>query len=269
MFPQLIRIGYFAFPTYGALVSTGFLVGLLLVSRLSRRAGLDPDRVSSLAVYVAIAAILGAKIFYVLGDFSYYRQNPAQLFSLGTLRAGGVFYGGLLPALATAVWYLRRSHLPALRTADIFAPGIALGHAIGRVGCFAAGCCWGKPTHVPWAVTFTNPVAQDIVGVPLGIPLHPTQLYESAAELVIFTVLWWRFGRPHRDGSIIGLYLILYSIFRFGVEFLRDPAGRQFPFGSPLSLAQWIALGLIATGLWLVLRQRRAPMPAEPSKVRP
>ena len=263
MFPQLIRIGSFALPTYGALVASGFLIALLLAARLGERAGLDPDRVSSLGVYVAIAAIVGAKAFYVLGDFSYYSHNPSQLFSLGTLRAGGVFYGGLLPALAVAIWYLRRSGLPALRTADTFAPALALGHAIGRVGCFAAGCCWGRPARLPWAVTFTNPVAREIVGVPLGIPLHPTQLYEAAAELVIFFILWVRFRRPHRDGSVIGLYLLLYSAFRFAVEFWRDPTDRQFPFGGPLTIAQWTALGLVAAGAWLLVRRRRAPLPAQ------
>lgn len=257
MFPQLFRINSFALHSYGLLVAIAFLVGLLLASRLAARARLNADQVASLGIYVAIAAIVGAKVFLILGDLPYYAQNPREIFSMATLQAGGVFFGGLLAALVTAAWRLRRSGLPALRTADTFAPAIALGHAIGRLGCFLAGCCWGKTTHLPWAVTFTDPVARELVGVPLGVPLHPAQLYESAAELVIFAVLWARFSRPHRDGAILGLYLVLYSAFRFGIEFLRDPAGRPFPFGGPLSLTQWLALAMVAAGAYLAARRRR------------
>jgi phosphatidylglycerol:prolipoprotein diacylglycerol transferase len=256
VFPQILHIGGFTLHSYGFLVAIGFLVGLLLVSRLARQAELEPERISSLGIYVAVAGILGAKIFLVLGDFSYYRQNPRQVLSLSTLQAGGVFYGGLLFALLTAAWFLRRWNLPAWRTADAFAPPIALGHAIGRLGCFLAGCCWGKPSKLPWAATFTDPAARQMVGVPLGVALHPTQLYEAVAELLIFAILWLRFRRPHGDGSIIGLYLALYSLARFAIEFLRDPVDRAFPFGLPISGTQWLALALAAAGLYVVRRRR-------------
>jgi len=255
VFPQLFQIGSFTLHTYGVLVAAAFLAGLLLASRLARQTGLDPDRVSSLGIYVALAAIVGAKIFLLLTDYSYYSRNPAQIFSLATFQAGGVFYGGLVAALATAAWLLRRWGLPALRTSDSFAPPLALGHAIGRLGCFSAGCCWGKAASLPWAVTFTNPAARDTVGVPLGTALHPTQLYEAGAELIVFALLWRQFRRPHRDGAILGLYLVLYSVFRFAVEFLRDPAGRQFPFGGPLSTTQWTAVALVVAGAWLLARR--------------
>jgi len=255
MHPEILRIGSFTLHSYGVLVALAFLSGLLVSSRLARRAGLDPDRVSNLGIYAAVAAIVGAKLFLIGADSSYYRQNPGQIFSLATLQAGGVFFGGLLAALATGTWYLRRHRLPALATLDVFAPGLALGHAIGRLGCFLAGCCWGKPAGVAWAVTFTKPVARELVGVPLGIPLHPAQLYEAAAEAVIFGLLWRRFQTPHRAGSILGLYLVLYPVFRFGIEFLRDSAGQAMLLGGPLSVTQWIALGLAGAGIYLVVRR--------------
>src|SRR5262249_41382661 len=151
----------------------------------------------------------------------------------------------------------RRHKLPPLGTADVFAPGIALGHSIGRLGCFSAGCCWGVSTHLPWAVTFRNPEASRLVGVPLGIPLHPTQLYESLAELLIFVVLYRRIRKPHAPGAIISLYLMLYSTARFVVEFVRYHEQAN-PFGGPLDTSQWISLGLLLLGAayWLRLRRR-------------
>ncbi len=257
MFPIVFRIGGFFLPGYGLLVSLAFLVALWMAGRLSRRAGLDTDTVLNLGVYTAIAAMLGAKLFMLLLDFDYYSRNLGEIFSLSTLLAGGVFYGGLIAALLTAFLYLRRSRLPGLATADVFAPAIALGHAIGRLGCFAAGCCWGAPSKLPWAVTFTNPEANRLVGVPLGIPLHPTQLYEAFAEAVIFVILYRRFARPHRPGAIIGLYLVLYPSVRFLVEFVRFHDNLNPHFG-PLVAEQWVALGLLALGVCLM---RRGPKP--------
>jgi phosphatidylglycerol:prolipoprotein diacylglycerol transferase len=142
---------------------------------------------------------------------------------------------------------LRKTRLSALVVADAFAPAIALGHAIGRIGCFAAGCCWGTECHLPWAVTFTSMAASQLVGVPLGLPLHPTQLYESAAEFAIFGILYWRFGRPHGRGDIISLYLMLYGAARFLVEFFRYHEQGNL-WGTPLDASQWISLVLFAVG---------------------
>jgi phosphatidylglycerol:prolipoprotein diacylglycerol transferase len=158
-----------------------------------------------------------------------------------------VFYGGLIGALAVAWWYMHKTKLPPRETADAFAPGIALGHGIGRLGCFSAGCCWGVPTHVPWAVTFTNPVANSLVGVPLGVPLHPTQLYEALAEFAIFGVLYARARKAHAPGDIISLYILLYGAARFVVEFFRFHEQGNL-WGGPLDTSQWISLGLMAAG---------------------
>ena len=258
MLPRLFHIGSFSQSTYGVLVALAFLTALWLISKLARRAGLNPDVCVNLGILCGLSAIVGAKILMFLVDIPYYARNPGDIFSLASLQAGGVFYGGLIAALIAAIIYIRRHHLPPLATADVFAPGIALGHGIGRIGCFAAGCCWGQPTHLPWGVTFTNPLAAQNVGVPLGIPLQPTQLYESAAEFAIFGILYWRIGRPHAPGSIISLYLILYSSARFLVEFVRDHPGEPNPFGGPLNTEQWISLLLLALGAaYFVMRRRR------------
>jgi phosphatidylglycerol:prolipoprotein diacylglycerol transferase len=156
----------------------------------------------------------------------------------------------LVAAIITAWFYMRSKGLPFLKVADLFAPGLALGHGIGRIGCFAAGCCWGKPTNLPWAVTFTNPDAQ-AVGVPMGIPLHPTQLYESLSEFVICGILLFFARKNHRPGSLIGGYLALYGTVRFLVEFLREH-DESNPLGLSISLEQWISLGLVAFGVWLI-----------------
>lgn len=256
MHPEIISIGDFMVPTYGVLVALGFLAGIWIAARLAKQSGLDPDKVTNLGVYCALAGLVGAKILMVILDLGYYVRNPGELFSMATLRAGGVFYGGLILALVVAVAYLRKRELPALRTADALAPGIALGHSIGRLGCFAAGCCWGVECQRWWAVTFTNPEAQRLVGVPLNQPLHPTQLYESAAEAIIFGLLYRWHGRHGHDGAVIGLYLILYSIARFGIEFVRFHQ-QPNPFGGPLSAMQWVSLGLVGVGV-LLLRKKKA-----------
>ncbi|MGQ9632731.1 MAG: prolipoprotein diacylglyceryl transferase [Bryobacteraceae bacterium] len=257
MYPQLVKIGNFFVPTYGVLVTLGFLAGLWIAARLARRSGLDPTKVVDLGIYCALAGIIGAKLLMVLVDFGYYRQNFREIFSLSTLQSGGVFQGGLILALITAYVVARRSKLPILATADVIAPGVALGHALGRLGCFSAGCCWGLECHRPWAVTFRNPVAHELFGTPLNVPLHPTQLYEACAEALIFGILYLRFIRPHPNGSILGLYLVLYSSARFVIEFFREPE-QAFPFGGPFSPAQWIAVGTLVVGVWLLARKASA-----------
>jgi phosphatidylglycerol:prolipoprotein diacylglycerol transferase len=258
MCPRLFTIGSFSLPTYGVLVATGFLTGLWLVGRLSRRAGLDPEKMTSLGFYLVLAAIIGAKGLMILTNADYYLTDLSRIFSLNALQSGGIFYGGLLAALATTIWYCRKQGLPWLETADVFAPAVAIGHSVGRLGCFAAGCCWGKPSSLPWAVAFTDPGAHEKVGVPLNIHLHPTQLYEAAGALAIGLLLLRLFHRPHARGVILGWYLALYSVFRLGVEFLRAESERAFPFGGPLSTTQWVAVGLFVAGVVLLVRQRGA-----------
>jgi phosphatidylglycerol:prolipoprotein diacylglycerol transferase len=244
LFPKLFTIGSFYLPTYGVLVALGFLAGLSITVRLARKGNLDPEKVTNLAVYVALAGLIGAKLLMIAFDWP-----DIQIFSLSTLQAAGVFQGGLILALITAFFYIRHNNLPVLAVADTFAPGVAIGHAIGRLGCFAAGCCWGKECHLPWAVTFKNQDANALTGVPLNVPLHPAQLYESITETLLFAYLYWRCGRPHNPGQIIGLYLVVSSVIRFLIEFERFHE-QATAYG--LSITQWIAIGLAIAGAILL-----------------
>ena len=255
MYPEIFHLPFLY--TYGVLVALGFLTALWLAGREAKRAGLNADAVTNLGIYCALSAIAGAKLMMFIVDFQYYVSNPGEIFSLATLRAGGVFYGGLLAALAVSWWYMRKMKLPPLKTADVFAPAIALGHGIGRIGCFSVGCCWGIACDRPWAVTFTNPEAHELVGVPLNRPLHPTQLYEAAAEFAIFGLLYRLARRPHADGAIIGAYLLLYGTARFIVEFFRFHEQGNL-WGGPLDTSQWISIGLVALGAWWWMKGRRA-----------
>jgi phosphatidylglycerol---prolipoprotein diacylglyceryl transferase len=254
MFPHLFRIGPYALPTYGALVALAFLTALAVASRFGKKQGLDTERIVNLGVYCALAGMLGAKVLMIALDPTY-RAHPAEIFSLETIQSAGIFYGGFIAAVVFAFFYIRAQHLPLFATCDVFAPGIALGHGIGRIGCFAAGCCWGKPTHLPWAVTFTS--TDTTTGVPLNVPLHPTQLYEAFAEGIICLLLIRQLNKPHREGQIIGLYALLYGLVRFGVEFLRDHDASN-PFGGPFTLEQWISLALAGAGVWLIFRGFRS-----------
>jgi phosphatidylglycerol---prolipoprotein diacylglyceryl transferase len=256
MFPKLISIGSFFIPTYGTLVAIGFLLALWVTLRLAKRAQLPSEQITNLAIYCALAGLVGAKLFMVLFDFQTYWNDPRSLFSFSTLQAAGVYQGGFLLALVTAILYMRRQGLPGFETCDVFMPGLALGQAIGRLGCFSAGCCWGIESHLPWAVTFKSLQAHDLTGVPLDIPLHPTQLYESFADALIFLALYYRIGKTHTAGTILGWYLALYSCARFAIEFFRFHE-QGLHFG--LSYTQWISLATLAAGIALLIWRRGAP----------
>ncbi|MBI4467509.1 MAG: prolipoprotein diacylglyceryl transferase [Acidobacteria bacterium] len=266
MFPRLFTVGdWFTLHTYGALVALGLLVGLYTATRFAPRSGLGRETVWNLGVYMALVALLGSRLALIVFDWRYYSEHPGEIFSWAVLQAGGIFYGGLLFAVALVVWYARRYRLEFAPLADAYAPGLAVGHAIGRLGCFTAGCCWGKPTDLPWAVTFTDPYSERLVGVPLGIARHPTQLYEALAEALIFLLLVLLWRRRRFPGQILAAYLGLYGLARFGIEFLRDDPRGGFLFGGTLSLPQALSLGLLAVAglLWWVQRsQDTAPAPA-------
>src|SRR5271165_937320 len=250
MLPKLFTIGDFFLPTYGLLVAIGFLLGLWVTVRLARRAQLPDDKITNLVIYCALAGLAGAKLFMFLFDWRIYWNKPGEIFTLSTLRAAGVYQGGFLVALLVAILYMRHTRLPILPTCDVFSPGIAIAHAIGRVGCLAAGCCWGRETHVPWAITFTSPDAYNMSGTPLFVGLHPTQIYESIANLLLFGFLYWRIRRSHFAGEIFAWYLTLYSMARFVIEFYR--VHEQGTYAN-LSLTQWIALATLLCGAGLLM----------------
>ena len=262
MFPQLFHVGHYALPTYGFLVALGVLTGLVITTKLAPSQKINPDDAWNLGVMVVLAAIVGAKLLLIINDFSWYMAHPSEIFSLQMLQAGGVFYGGVLAALATAVYYMRKHHMPALRTCDTFAPGLALGHAIGRIGCFAAGCCYGKPTSHWWGVTFTNPLANEISKTPLNTRIQPTQLFESAIELANFFILLVLLRRKKFEGQVIGAYLVLYGVARYFIEFIRDDPDRGSLFGGAMTGTQAISICLVIAGGILWLRRKALHVPA-------
>ncbi len=264
MHPILFRVGPFTLHTYGLLVATGVLLGLWLARRQAHQAGLDPERVWNLGIYMVLAALVGAKLWLVAADWNYYLVHPREVFSLGTLLSGGTYYGGFLTALLVAVLYARCFDLGFLSLADVYAAPLALGHAIGRLGCFAAGCCYGKPTSAVWGVTFTDAYAQALVGTPLGIALHPTQLYESAAEFLIFGVLLFlgrRQGAEQAAGELFAAYAVLYGIARGTIEFFRGDPDRTLLAGGTFSMMQVVSVVLIVFGTWLLVRSRARSAP--------
>jgi phosphatidylglycerol:prolipoprotein diacylglycerol transferase len=260
MYPRLFELGPITVYTYGLLLALAYLGGLQLALVRGRQRGLDPNRVMDLGIWIIISALLGAKLMLLIVDWRHFTENPRELLSLA--QSGGVFYGGLILAVGVALWYLWRHKMPMWTVCDVFAPGIAFGHVVGRLGCFMAGCCYGKETHVPWAVTFTNPFANANAGTPLNVPLHPTQLYEAGAELLVLTFLLAteKRGRPFA-GRTFWTYMFLYGISRFIIEIYRgDPRG--FLFNGALSTSQFISVLLVPLSLiMLVILSRRAPSP--------
>src|SRR6266550_7227247 len=263
MYPRLFELGPITVYTYGVLLAAAYLLGLKYAMTRAKARGLDSARVLDLGIYIIISALLGAKLLLLVTDFQTFKNDPRELLTLA--RSGGVFYGGLILAVLVALWYIRRAGLPLWTTCDVFAPGIALGHVIGRFGCFFAGCCWGKPTSVPWAITFTSPFAAANVGTPLNVPLHPTQLYEAGAEFLILMILLGteRKGRAFA-GRTFWLYMLLYAISRFIIEFYRgDDRGTVGMF----STSQFISIILAPLAIVMLVRLSRATTP-EPKRAR-
>lgn len=236
------------------LLASALIAALYTVVRLGRREGLDTTRLVDFSTWIIVTALLGAKALLILTEWSYYSAHPGQIFSLATLEAGGVFYGGFIAAIVFAVWYIRTYKLPFWRVFDVFAPAIVLGQSIGRLGCFSAGCGFGVPSHAFWAVTYTSQFAHETTGVPLGIPLFPWQIIASITLLCIFGILLWRFKHKSRDGEIFLLYMVLYAVARFSLEFLRGDTIRGFVFNGLLSTSQFIALLVLAVAGVLAFR---------------
>jgi phosphatidylglycerol:prolipoprotein diacylglycerol transferase len=258
MHPILFDFDGLTIYAYGVLLAAAYLLGLQFALRRARARGLDGQRVMDLGIWIIISALVGAKLLLFIVDFRRYTENPRELLEL--LRSGGVFYGGLIAAVVVALVYLRRHKLPLWTTTDVFAPGIALGHIVGRLGCLMAGCCFGRPTSVPWAITFRDPAAMINVGSPLGVPLHPTQLYEAGAEALIlaFLLVFERRGRPF-PGRTFWTYMLLYGISRFFIEFYRgDSRGLVF---AVLSTSQFVSVILVPLSIVMLVVLSRRPDP--------
>jgi phosphatidylglycerol:prolipoprotein diacylglycerol transferase len=263
VYPRLLELGPITVYTYGVLLAAAYLFGLQLARVRAKQRGLDANRVLDLGIYIIISALVGAKLLLLITDFKSFTADPRELLTLA--RSGGVFYGGLIVAVSVALWYIRRVGLPLWTTCDVFAPGIALGHVIGRFGCLFAGCCYGKPTTRAWGITFTDPFAAANVGTPLGVALHPTQLYEAGAELLILILLLVteRKGRPF-PGRTFWLYMLLYAISRFVIEFYRgDDRGTVGMF----STSQFISIVLAPLAIVMLVYLSRVVTP-EPKRAR-
>jgi len=257
--PILFELGPITIYSYGVLLAAAYLLGLWMASRRARQAGLDANKVLDLGIWVIIAALVGAKALLFIVDFDQFTSSWQEFTTL--LRSGGVFYGGLIAAVVVCIYQLRKHKLPLWTSGDLFAPGIALGYMVGRLGCLMAGCCYGKPTDVAWAITFTDPVANMNVGTPLNIALHPTQIYESGAGLVILLLLLGleRRGR-HYAGRTFWLFVLLYSVSRFVIEFYRgDDRGMPLDVLSTSQLISVVLFPLSLLMLWYLSRGSRPP----------
>jgi phosphatidylglycerol:prolipoprotein diacylglycerol transferase len=241
MYPILFRLGGLTIYAYGFFIAIGFIVGFILATLKARKEGIPFERVVDLFFYSVLSAILGSRILFVLINLDSYRGNLLQIFKIW--EGGLVFYGGLILAASVSIGYMRWHRLPIWKLADMFSPPIALGLVFGRIGCFFAGCCYGKETSLPWGVIFTDPNSL----ARLNVTLHPTQLYEAASGLAIFFFLNWKAKRKTFDGQIFWLFLFLYSVFRFFIEMFRgDPRGFAVQYFLSTSQGIGILLAIIS-----------------------
>jgi len=244
MHPILFRVGPLDIHTYGVLVAAGFLLGLSLASRRARAQGLEPHAVSDLGIWIIIAGMGGAKLFHVLFCWEEvvgaWRQE-----GLRSLREGFVFYGGFLGAVLATILFARKRRLPLWKLADLLAPCLALGHALGRVGCFFNGCCYGSACRWPWAVSFPGNHLTH------GKPVHPTQLYEAIGNLLLFAVLSAFSRRKRFDGQVWWWYVLVYGAMRFAIEFVRgDYTTYYFGIFTIAHLIAGVMMLVAAVALW-------------------
>jgi phosphatidylglycerol:prolipoprotein diacylglycerol transferase len=258
VYPILFSVGPITIYTYGVLLAAAYLIGLGMAVRRARAAGVDGNKVLDLGIWVIIAALVGAKALLFIVNFQQFTSSWEEFTTL--LRAGGVFYGGLILAVVVCIYQLRKHHLPLWPSGDLFAPGIALGYMVGRLGCLMAGCCYGRPTQVAWAITFTDPAANLNVGTPLNTPLHPTQVYEALAGLVIFVALMLleRRGRAFA-GRTFWTFVTLYASLRFVIEFFRDDDRGMV--STALSTSQAISIVLFPLSLFMLWYLSRPETP--------
>jgi phosphatidylglycerol:prolipoprotein diacylglycerol transferase len=275
MHPVLFHVGTFELRAYGAAIAVGFILAIWLGARTAARQGEDAESVRDLCFWLLVSSMLGARLLFVLTNLKVFAQYCLTSFddhsfkhelfmctrALHVWEGGLVFFGGLLAAMATAWWFTRRRHLSFARVADLLAPSVALGHFFGRLGCFAAGCCWGRESHAAWAMRFPRAslAFQEYVSdgrldaaAYATPPLHPVQLYEALGELALFFALAWLARRKRYDGQVLVAYLAGYAALRFVVEIFRGDAGRKF-LAAGVSTSQAIALATVPLALALAV----------------
>jgi phosphatidylglycerol:prolipoprotein diacylglycerol transferase len=254
VFPILFQLGGLTVHSYGLFTAAGFLLGIGLAVKGARQKGIPIEKILDLSFYIILSAIIGARLLYVLINYQHYLKHPLDFFKVW--EGGLVFYGGLILSFLTGLWFIRRQKLPFWETADLMAPSIAIGQVFGRLGCFAAGCCFGKTTNLPWGVIFTHPDSL----APTGIALHPTQLYEALTALIIFVFLWFLKDRPGFSGRVLLFYLFLYGLGRWGLEFFRGDY-RGTLLGGGWSDTQYISVFLVFFSIILAcyLKNKKTP----------
>jgi phosphatidylglycerol:prolipoprotein diacylglycerol transferase len=250
MYPSLFSYGPFHIYTYGFFLALAFFCSMYMAGREAQRRGSRPEQIYDLSFYSIVAAIIGSRLLDVILKWDYFSAHPLEIFMLW--KGGLAFQGGLIVGLLTILFYIQRHQMALWTTLDIMAVATPLGQFIGRLGCFMAGCCFGQECHHTWAVTFNHP---DTLA-PMGVALHPTQLYESFLSLGVFFFLLWQRHRQRFPGQLLGTYLLLAGSVRFFVEFFRgDERGPVLMLGMPST--QIIALGiLLGAALFLFWRSR-------------
>jgi len=262
MYPILFRLGPLSIYAYGFFMGLAFIVGLVLATLNARKEGIPFERVVDIFFYTVFSSVLGSRILFVLVNFDFYRENPLQIFKIW--EGGLVFYGGLIMAVGVSIVYMRWRRLPVWKLTDFFTPPIALGLFLTRIGCFFAGCCYGKETSSPWGIIFKDPDSL----ARLNVPLHPTQLYDAGNGLALFLFLSWLSKRKTFDGQIFWLFILLYSIIRFLIEMLRgDPRG--FLFGAFLSTSQGIGIFLAILSFFMLFFLKKVSRRSVIQTVRP
>lgn len=252
MYPVLVQLGTFELRSYGIILALSFFLGLWLSAREAKTRGLDPALVHDFAFYALLGGIVGARIYYVVfSDPAYFLQKPWEIVAVwhGGIGIIGALAGGFLAAL----WYCRKKQLSFWRFADALAPGVALGQAAGVIACLLNGDSYGRPADVAWAITYTDPRAM----APLNVPLHPVEIYEMAAYLLVFLLVWQTGGKFKTPGFAFLTYLAGYGAARFAVEFFRgNPA--IFAWGIPAAQVFAVVLVLAAIAGFCILGQARA-----------
>ena len=251
MYPVIVQLGTFELRSYGIIVALSFLLGLWLSTREAKRNGLDPDLVQDFALYALLGGIIGARLYFVVfSNPAYFLQKPWEI--VAVWHGGISIVGALLGGFLTALWYCRKKQLPFWRFADALAPGVALGQAAGVIACLLNGDSYGKRADVAWAITYTDPRSM----APLNVPLHPVEIYEMAAYLLVFLLVWQTRGKTKTPGFAFLIYLAGYGAARFAVEFFRgNPA--IFAWGIPAAQVFGVALVLAATAGFYALGETR------------
>lgn len=256
MYPVLFHIGSFELASYGAMMALAYLVASWYLYRRLDKIQLDKDTFWNIIFIAFLSALLGAKLLYLILSWPEMGNTFAERLTMAVrdFRYGFVFFGGAITAIVALICYLKKKKLPVFQIADFYIVALPLGHAIGRIGCFLAGCCFGKPTSLPWGVTFTNPHSL-VAPQYLGVPLHPTQLYEVGLNLILFYILHRYYQKPHKDGAVLALYLVGYALVRFSVEFFRGDFRGGFWLGMSPSQLISLAAAAVALGTWWYLKK--------------